>query len=70
MSKVKVELNKQGVRDLLLSNEVGQFCKEQAMKIASRDGNAEVGDIYRGKNRVNVSVISNSNSNNLLRSLR
>ena len=72
MSKVKVELNKSGVRELLLSNEIGQFCQEQASRIASRHGSATVGGIYKGKNRVNVAITApnDSNANDLLRSIK
>lgn len=38
MSKVKVELNSAGVRELLKSPEVMQACKEQADKVAQRAG--------------------------------
>ena len=38
MSKVRIELNAQGVRELLKSGEVAAECEEQAKAIAGRAG--------------------------------
>lgn len=57
MSKVKFELNKEGVKELLRSPEMANICREYAEAVQGRAG----GDGYEvtthtGKNRVNASV--------------
>ena len=54
--KVKVELNKEGVRALLRSPEMESICREYAENAVAKLGNGyEVGS-YTGKNRVNASI--------------
>lgn len=48
MSKVKIELNHDAIRDLLRSSEVQTVCVEEAQKISSR-----AGDGYSVNARVN-----------------
>lgn len=55
-SKVKIELNKQGVQALLKSAEITAACERVAKTEASRLGPSYKTDVYKGKNRVNVSV--------------
>lgn len=58
MSKIKVVLNRENVRNLLKSEWIMGECKQQAEAIASRaDGNYEV-TTYVGKNRCTASVIT------------
>lgn len=38
MSKVKIKLNSQGVRELLKSPEIASACEEQARAVAARAG--------------------------------
>lgn len=57
MSKIKFELNSEGVRELLRSSEMANICREYAEAVQGRAG----GDGYEvtthtGKNRVNASV--------------
>lgn len=53
---VKVKLNREGVRELLQSNEMKAICRELANGISARAGEGfEVTD-YTGKTRVNASV--------------
>lgn len=54
MSKIKFELNRAGVRELMKSQEMGDVLKEYAARIASNAG--EGYEVYQGKNRANVSV--------------
>lgn len=56
MSKVKIVLNRAGVRQLLLSDEVGGYIGELASGIASRAGSGYAHDNYKGRNRCNSSV--------------
>ena len=56
MSKVKFELNRAGVRELLRSQEAMEVCKTYANAIQSRAGNGYEVDTYAGRNRVNASV--------------
>lgn len=56
--KVKVELNSQGVRELLQSNEMMDICTEYANLGRSRLGDGYVVTNYRGKNRVNASIMA------------
>ena len=55
-NKVKVELDKEGVRALLRSGEFLEACEAEAGKIAARAGDGFATNPYVGKNRVNVSV--------------
>lgn len=56
MSKVKFELNRAGVRELLRSQEMMNVCRESANTIANRAGDGYEVDTYVGANRVNASV--------------
>ena len=56
MSKVKIELNKQGVQALLKSAEITAVCEHVAKTEASRLGSAYKTNVFQGKTRVNVSV--------------
>ena len=71
--KVKIVLNRDGVRELLLSNEMMTTCKEAAQTIQSNYGKDTQLDEYRGQNRVNVSVIADfeeaANNNDLLKAV-
>ena len=56
MSKVKFELNRAGVRELLRSAEAMNVCREYANNIRTRAGNGYEVDTYVGANRANASV--------------
>ncbi len=74
MSKMTFELNRAGVRELLLSNEMMDICEDYAKRISKRAGEGH--SVYRGRNRVNVSVVTdaamadNYRSNVLLKAVR
>lgn len=56
MGNVKVVLNRNGVRDMLRSEDAMRVCREGAESIMSNYGSdAELSE-YVGKNRVNVSI--------------
>ncbi len=56
MSSDKFELNSEGVRELLKSQEMMDVCAEHANKVISQCGNGFETSSHIGKNRVNVSV--------------
>ena len=56
MSKVKFELNRAGVRELLRSQEAMNVCQEYANNIRNRAGDGYEVDTYVGTNRANASV--------------
>lgn len=60
MSSVRIELNSDGVRELLKSQEIRDVCAEFASKAVSRLGEGYSSTIYTGKNRVNASVYAES----------
>lgn len=76
--KVKVVLNRSGVRALLRSEEMKNVCAEQASRIMQRCGSGYEMDTYTGKNRVNAMVkaetyqakADNIRNNTLLKAVR
>ena len=56
MGKVKIVLNREGVRSLLKSQEMQDICKEHATSIRSRCGSGYETDVYVGQNRANAMV--------------
>jgi hypothetical protein len=56
MSKVKFELNREGVRELLRSQEAMNVCREYAQGVLGRAGAGYEISTYVGQNRVNASV--------------
>lgn len=60
MGKVTVELNREGVRELLRSDAMLSICKEYADAAVSRLGNGYSANTYRGKNRVNAEVTADT----------
>ncbi len=54
--KVKVVLNREGVRQLLKSNAMMSACTEEAKKILNKCGPGYDMDTHVGKNRVNAMV--------------
>lgn len=56
MSKVKVELNREGVRALLRSQEMMDICSGYANRAVSSLGAGYEVNTYVGKNRVNAEV--------------
>ncbi len=71
--KVKIVLNREGVRELLLSDEMMAACSEAAQTIQGNYGKETRLDEFRGRNRVNVSVVADydeaSNNNDLLKAV-
>lgn len=78
MSKVKFQLNRAGVRELLRSQEATNVCRTYANAVRNRAGEGYEVDTYTGKNRANASVRAatykarkeNYENNTLLKSIR
>ncbi len=78
MSKIRFELNRAGVRELLRSQAAEKVCAGYASKALRRCGDGYKTDAYTGKNRVNARVWAhtakarkdNSDNNTLLKALR
>lgn len=56
MSKLKIELNTEGVKALLKSPEMQKVVDEHAKAIQGRCGNGYEKDVFVGKNRCNAMV--------------
>lgn len=56
MSKLRIELNREGVRSVLKSAEMQAIIQEHANRIAAAAGDGFETSAYTGQNRVNVSV--------------
>lgn len=77
-NKIKVELNGEGVRQILKSQEVKALCAQKASEVVSRCGSGFGSDTFVGANRVNAMVFAdtaeakkrNSKDNTLLKALR
>lgn len=54
--KYRIELNSEGVRELLKSPEIMAVCKSHASRIAASAGSGYEVTTYTGKTRVNASV--------------
>lgn len=61
MAKVKIELNRNAVRDQLLkSSEMMSICESHAKNIAARCGSGYQTDTHVGRNRVNAMVYADT----------
>lgn len=78
MTKVRVELNRAGVRELLRSPEMKAVVTKYADAVLKRCGSGYERDAYTGKNRVNSMVRAkskkakreNAENNTLLKALK
>jgi len=78
MSKMKFELNRQGVANLMKSSNMQTILKGHATAIRNRSGRGYEQDIYVGKNRANARVWADSqeakgdnmDNNTLLKSVK
>ena len=62
MDKIRIELNSEGVRQLLLSSDAERICRDEAKKILGKLGEGYAMDTYRGKNRVNAMVYAQTDA--------
>ena len=58
MADFRIELNSEGVRELLRSPEMAAICQAHAQAIAGRAGNGYTVTTYTGVSRVNASVMT------------
>ena len=58
--KMKVKLNKRGVRSILQSQEMMQICKDHAYSAKSKLGDGYEVTYRKGKTRVNASIAAMS----------
>lgn len=78
MSKVKVELNSSGIKELLKSDAMMQTIKSHAQAVLDRCGEGYEADEYTGTGRVNIGIkavtdeakLDNIQNNTLLKALR
>lgn len=56
MAKVRVKLNREGVKELLQSPEMARLLKGHADRAVGRLGDGYEASVYTGKSRVNASV--------------
>lgn len=78
MAKVKVVLNREGVRELLRSDEMMSVCEEYADKALSKLGAGYEVTTHTGSSRVNASIGTasydamhdNMKNNSILKALR
>ena len=59
--KVRVELNSEGVKELLQSSEMMGVCRDLAQGIANRAGDGYIVTTHTGRTRVNASVYAATN---------
>lgn len=77
MAKVKFELNREGVRQLLTSPEMMSVCSEYANRALNGLGDGYEVSTFTGKNRVNAEVAAvsykarkeNSENNTILKAI-
>lgn len=78
MNKIRFELNRAGVRELLRSQAAKEVCAGYASEVRKRCGDGYETDAYTGRNRVNARIWAstaeagkdNSDNNTLLKALR
>ena len=77
MSNIKIELNSNGVKELLRSSEMMSVCEQYANRALGKLGEGYVVTTMTGKNRVNASIYAesheakkeNSENNTILKAL-
>ena len=60
MAKVEIELNREGVKELMQSKEMMAICREIAERAADTLGSGYEVTTYVGKTRVNASISAES----------
>lgn len=78
MANVRIELNREGVRELLRSDEMKSICEGHANAALTRLGDGYETSSMVGKNRVNAEIkavsykakIDNLKNNSILKALR
>lgn len=78
MAKVRIELNREGVRDILSSKEMMSICEAHANNALGKLGAGYTVTTRKGKNRVNAEIAAesyeakrdNMENNTILKALR
>lgn len=78
MAKVEIKLNREGVRELLRSDEMKAICEERANNALKNLGAGYSVNTFTGKNRVNAEITAdtfkakkeNLETNSILKALR
>lgn len=74
MSSIEIELNSDGVSELLRSAEIQQVLKTEAQAVANRYGKGAKVYVSEGKSRAHANIVTsekkNGDSNDLLRAMR
>ena len=78
MAKVRIELNSDGIRELLRSGKMKAECEKRANEAVNKLGEGYTVTTHTGKNRVNASIIAetyqakkdNLENNTILKALR
>ncbi len=78
MAKVEIKLNREGVRELLRSNEMKSICEEHANNALGKLGAGYSVSSMVGQNRANASILAetydarkeNAEQNTILKALR
>ena len=60
MAEVRIELNREGVRELLRSDEMMEICKKHADNALNKLGEGYEVSTHTGKNRVNAEIAAKS----------
>lgn len=63
MSSVRIELDSEGVQELLKSNEIAAVCEQAAEKMTRATGMAYESDVFIGKTRVAAGGYQEESSN-------
>lgn len=77
MGEIKIELNKEGVKSLLCSEEMSAICQEEAAKIQAKCGSGYEKGAFMGTDRIKATVyadsilakIDNSRNNTILKAV-
>lgn len=67
MSKVRIELNHEGIRNLLRSERVQEMLEKHASEMANKSGGKY--EVYAAKTRAVAEVTGDDGNNNLLRAM-
>lgn len=68
MSKVKIKLNSQGIKEFLRSSQVQTMLNERANRIANKAGGEN--EVYVAATRAVAKVSGDNTDNNLLKAVR
>lgn len=59
---IRIELDSEGIQNLLKSAEISEVCEAQAQKMTQATGVKYVSDVYVGRTRVNAKGVRRANN--------